>query len=64
MKNNKSGTGAIKLMALIIVLATMAWLWESCGGCDARARNYINSMSPKEYYAFSQRAYAYNHRND
>ena len=52
MKNNNNILGKIALALIIIVI-----IGNITSACDS-------SLSPKEYYAFSQRAYAYNHRND
>lgn len=61
MKNNNNILGKIALALIIIVI-----IGNITSACDSSSssRDFLSSLSPKEYYAFSQRAYAYNHRND
>lgn len=61
MKNNNNILGKIALTLITIVI-----IGNITSACDngSSKRDFLNSLSPKEYYAFSQRAYAYNHRND
>lgn len=61
MKNSNNILGKIALALISIVI-----IGNIISACDSSSskRDFLNSLSPKEYYAFSQRAYAYNHRND
>lgn len=61
MKNNNNVLGKIALVLITIVI-----IGNITSACDdgSSKKDFLNSLSPKEYYAFSQRAYAYNHRND
>jgi hypothetical protein len=61
MKNNNNILGKIALALIIIVI-----IGNITSACDSSSssRDFLSSLSPKEYYVFSQRAYAYNHRND
>lgn len=61
MKNSNNILGKIALALITIVI-----IGNITSACDngSSKRDFLNSLSPKEYYAFSQRAYAYNHRND
>jgi hypothetical protein len=61
MKNNNNILGKIALTLITIVI-----IGNITSACDngSSKKDFLNSLSPKEYYAFSQRAYAYNHRND
>lgn len=61
MKNNNNILGKIALALIIIVI--IGNITSACNNGSSK-RDFLNSLSPKEYYAFSQRAYAYNHRND
>lgn len=61
MKNNNNVLGKIALVLITIVI-----IGNITSACDdgSSKKDFLNSLSPKEYYAFSQRAYSYNHRND
>ena len=61
MKNNNNILGKIALALITIVI--IGNITSACDNSSSK-RDFLNSLSPKEYYAFSQRAYAYNHRND
>lgn len=62
MKNNNSVIAKI-IVALILIFA-IGGVANSCMGSDKSNREFLEGLSPKEYYEFSQKAYKYNHRND
>lgn len=62
MKKNNSGIAKI-IVALILILV-IGSLANCYMDSDKAKREFLEGLSPKEYYEFSQRAYKYNHRND
>jgi hypothetical protein len=65
MNNNNNNKHNIfgQIALVLVVIAIIGSITSACDNGSSK-KDFLNSLSPKEYYAFSQRAYAYNHRND